>query len=30
MDLLIRRSKGDQEGQGATLAIPHGDVLLPV
>jgi integrase len=30
MDLLIRRSKGDQEGKGAVLAIPHGDFLLPV
>jgi integrase len=30
IDLLIRRSKGDQEGKGATLAIPHGDFLLPV
>ena len=26
----IRRSKGDQEGHGAVLAVPHGDVLLPV
>jgi integrase len=30
MDLTVRRSKGDQEGKGAVLAIPHGDTLLPV
>lgn len=30
MDLRIRRSKGDQEGKGVALAIPHGDFLLPV
>ena len=30
MDLRIRRSKGDQEGKGVVLAIPHGDFLLPV
>jgi len=30
MDLLIRRSKGDQEGKEACLAVPHGDLLMPV
>jgi integrase len=28
--VLIRRSKGDQEGQGQTIAIPHGYRLRPV
>ena len=28
--VVIRRSKADQEGEGATVAIPHGDRLRPV
>ena len=28
--VVIRRSKADQEGEGATVAIPHGDRLCPV
>src|SRR5690606_20413566 len=30
VDVLIRRSKTDQEGQGQTVAIPHGLHLKPV
>ncbi|MEO9298990.1 site-specific integrase [Devosia alba] len=30
VDVLIRRSKTDQEGQGKTVAVPHGTHLLPV
>ena len=30
LDVQIRRSKGDQEGRGITLAVPHGDHLMPV
>jgi integrase len=30
LDVRIRRSKGDQEGKGVTLAVPHGDHLMPV
>ena len=28
--VVIRQSKADQEGEGATVAIPHGDRLRPV
>ena len=28
--VVIRRSKADQEGEGAVVAIPHGDRLRPV
>jgi integrase len=28
--VVIRRSKADQEGEGTTVAIPHGDRLRPV
>lgn len=30
LDVTITRSKTDQEGEGATVAIPHGRTLLPV
>src|SRR5690606_26556954 len=30
MDVMIRRSKTDQEGRGVVLAIPHGQNLMPV
>ena len=30
MDVHIRRSKGDQEGKGATLPVLHGASLFPV
>ncbi len=30
LDMRIRRSKGDQEGHGHTIAIPHGESLRPV
>lgn len=30
VDVLIRRSKTDQEGAGKTVAVPHGTHLLPV
>lgn len=30
VDVLIRRSKTDQEGQGKTVAVPHGNHLMPV
>lgn len=30
VDVLVRRSKTDQEGQGKTVAVPHGTHLLPV
>lgn len=30
VDVLIRRSKTDQEGQGQTVAVPYGTHLLPV
>lgn len=30
VDVLIRKSKTDQEGQGHTIAVPHGNHLKPV
>src|SRR5690606_32752966 len=30
LDVIIRRSKTDQEGQGTTIAVPHGQNLMPV
>mgnify|MGYP000892684330 CR=1 FL=1 len=30
MRVTIRRSKGDQEGKGAVVAIPRGDMACPV
>lgn len=30
VDVLIRKSKTDQEGQGQTIAVPHGTHLRPV
>ena len=30
LDVIIRRSKTDQEGAGQAIAIPHGTTLRPV
>ncbi|MEF2550918.1 site-specific integrase [Aurantimonas sp. A2-1-M11] len=29
-DILIRRSKTDQDGEGQTISIPHGTRLMPI